>query len=140
VVQTDAVNAQEVAAFIRLARYWDVVANSGRFKSSLAMILDAPSPFLAFAHFSDWLWRDLRRTHGLTPEILVDAQFVYLCQERGLAAERVRSALIADYAASGARAMPKVLQGFLPRRSPTASAVGVRHNERQQRHAVNALP
>jgi hypothetical protein len=140
VVQTDAVSAGEVASFIRVARYWDLVANSGRFRQSLALLLDAPSPFIAFAHFSEWLWHAQRRTHGLTPENLVDALFTYLCQERTLAPELVRGALVADYVGSGARASPQSLQGFLPRHSRPVTAVGVHLNERQQRHLLDAVP
>jgi hypothetical protein len=138
VVQTDAVSADEVASFTRLARYWDLVANSGRFGQSMTLLLDTASPFRAFAQFSEWLWRNHQRTHGLTPEMLVDGLFAYLCQERGYPVEGVRSALIEDYVGSGARASPQALRGFLPRRPAPFAPEGARHTERQQRHAVVA--
>ena len=141
VVQTDAVSADEVQAFVRLARYWDLVANSGRFGQTLALLLDAPSPFQAFATFADWLWCTQQRTSGLTPEILVDALFDYLCDERSLPEAQVRAALLADYVGSGARASPQALLGHLPRRAPppqAGEAATARHTERQQRHAAEA--
>jgi hypothetical protein len=141
VVQTDAVSADEVQAFVRLARYWDLVANSGRFGQTLTLLLDAPSPFQAFATFADWLWRTQQRTSGLTPEILVDALFDYLCHERSLPEAQVRAALLADYVGSGARASPQALLGHLPRRVPppqAGEAAAARHTERQQRHAAEA--
>jgi hypothetical protein len=129
----------EVQAFSRLARYWDLVANSGRFGLTLPLLLDAPSPFVAFSQFSDWLWRSQQRTSGLTPELLVDLLFEYLCQQRGLPNERVLQALRTDYVGSGARASPQALRGYLPRQaSPTASKYASDvpvHTQRQQRHA-----
>ena len=140
VVQTDAVSADQVQAFVRLARYWDLVANSGRFGQTLALLLAAPSPFQAFAAFADWLWRTQQRTSGLTPEILVDALFDYLCHQRALPQATVRGALLVDYVGSGARASPQALLGHLPRQAAPAAATGVRHTERQHRHAVPAAP
>ena len=39
----------------KIARYWDIVANSGRFVLSLPLILEGRSPFWSFFDFSDWL-------------------------------------------------------------------------------------
>ena len=95
--QTGVVSAVEMQRFTRLARYWDLVANSGRFKRTLRLLLEgretnsgrtnsseAPctppnSPFHRFMAFSDWLWQTTGKTSGLTPELLVDHLFDYLC-------------------------------------------------------------
>jgi len=139
VLSTDAVSAEQVKAFTRLARYWDLVANSGRFGYTLKLLLDAPSPFLAFAHFSDWLWRSQQRTSGLTPEHVVDVLFDYLSEQRAMPPNVVRSALLADYVASGARSNPRALRGHLPRYAEFAPDFGAKdaapHAQRQRRHA-----
>lgn len=140
---TDAVSAEEVQAFCRLARYWDLVANSGRFGQTLPLLLDAASPFQAFAQFADWLWHSQQRTSGLTPEALVDLLFDYLCSQRAMPPARVRAALLADYVASGARASPRALRGHLPRHaSALSSSVNApelaAHAQRQRRHASEA--
>jgi hypothetical protein len=110
------VGADEVQQFARMARYWDLLVNSGRFAQSSRLLLQAPSAFAAWTAFSHWLWQRTASTHMLTPEALLDALFDYLTGERALPAEAVRSALLADYLASGARANPQALQGLLPRR------------------------
>ena len=51
ILQTDAVDALTVQRFTRLARYWDLLANSGRFPQTLPNLLDSPSPFAAFLAF-----------------------------------------------------------------------------------------
>ncbi len=48
VVQTDAVSAQEVENFAHLARFWDRIANSGRFLATLQLLLEGASPFARF--------------------------------------------------------------------------------------------
>jgi hypothetical protein len=44
VQQTAVVDAQAMQRFTRFARYWDLVANSGRFKQTLRLLLDEPVP------------------------------------------------------------------------------------------------
>ncbi len=137
VLQTDAVDAAEVQAFARLARYWDLLANSGRFSRTLALLLAGPSPFAAFADFSQWLWGHTARTSGLTPEMLVDALFDYLAAVRDTDPRAVREALLADYLGSGARASPAALRGHLPARLKirgSAGSAASTRNPRQQRH------
>jgi radical SAM superfamily enzyme YgiQ (UPF0313 family) len=146
VLHTDAVSAHEVQAFTRLARYWDLVANSGRFALALVLLLEgqstAPvaSAFAAFDAFADWLWSRMRATSTLTPEMLLDALFDYLTTVRAMPAEEVRAALLADYVASGARSNPQALQGLLPRRASTGQAAPSALHHRQDRHQRQPTP
>ncbi len=143
VQQTGVVDADTVQRFTRFARYWDVLANSGRFGQTLALLLQTPqparsaatqpdSPFWRFMALSGWLWQRMGATHQLTPELLVDALFDYLSQS--LPPEVVRQALLADYIASGARANPKALQGLLPRQAPAQAKATQTLATRQDRH------
>ncbi len=146
VQHTDAVDAPTLERFTRFARYWDLLANSGRFSRTLALLLDAPdgaraaeaghSPFQAFWDFAEWLWRTTGQTSGLSPEHLVDALFDYLSRAGALAAPSVQAALLADYMASGARAQPRALQGVLPRPPDPVAAPGSALGLRQQRHVA----
>jgi hypothetical protein len=135
VLQTNAVDAATVRRFTRLARYWDLVANSGRFAQTLPLLLRGSSAFAAFLHFADWLWDRVGETSGLTPEWLVDELFDYLTAERKLATELVRQALLADYVASGARASPQSLRELLPARMAPVPRVARNLSLRQDRHA-----
>ena len=136
--QTGAIDAATMLRLTRFARYWERIANSGRFVRTLPLLVEdgVTSPFDAFLALSDWLWGDcaeLRgKTSGVSPEALVDALFDYLCTRRGLAVAGVRAALLADYLASGARGSPRALAGLLPKRAaPSAQrALAVR----QDRH------
>jgi hypothetical protein len=107
---SEGLKSGELQAFQRLARYWDLVANSGRFARTLPILLQGPSAFDAFAAFASWLWAQTQATSGLTPEDLVDQLFEYLTRQRQQDAAVVHAALLADYVASGARASPAVLR------------------------------
>lgn len=137
VASTGAVSADEVQRVARFARYWDLVANSGRFARTLALLLATPgeaaaagSAFRAFLAFADWLWQGSGRTNAWTPEALVDALDAYL------ATPTAREALLADYLSSGARGSPQALAGLLskrdvaPRRTHSLAS-------RQQRHLTS---
>ncbi len=141
--QTGAVDAATMQRFTRFARYWDLVANSGRFKQTLALLLaegvasDAsatPSPFEAFLAFADWLWQTTGKTSGLSPEILVDALFDYLCSMSHLSIQTVQQTLLNDYVASGARARPHSLKDVLPKQEAPQSQAAKTLAQRQERH------
>ena len=136
VLQTALLDAATVQRLTRAARYWDLVANSGRFKRTLPALLQGGSAFAAFLAWSDWLWDSTDKTQGLTPESLVDALFDYLTTQRALPVDGVRAMLLSDYVASGARARPACLRTVLPRpQAPVRRASARLLAQRQDRHA-----
>lgn len=136
--QTGAMDATTLQRCNRFARYWELLANSGRFQHSLALLLQGragtDSAFAAFMTFSDWLWARTGQTSGFTPEALVDRLAEYLIESVGMAGGPVRTALLTDYLASGARASPHALRGLLPRRGAQPAKPRVTLTTRQERH------
>lgn len=136
VLQTALLDATTVQRLTRTARYWDLVANSGRFKRTLSILLQGESSFAAFLAWSDWLWTNTEKTQGLTPEGIVDALFDYLTARRGLPMEEVRAVLLSDYSSSGARASPACLRAVLRRPQTRVQRENTRPlTHRQDRHA-----
>lgn len=150
VLETSCVSRQEVEHFHRMARYWDLIANSGRFQQTLAFWLysePVSSVFEAFWNWSLWLWKTSQKTSGLSPEAIVDYLYCYLT-EQGFEASSVKQYLLNDYIASGARAKPHILADSLSRRqrqklnehSSTDSELDLKHPsqasnaKRQQMH------
>ena len=119
-------------AFSRLARYWDLIANSGRFKTTIPLLVAGPSPFAAFQNFSDWLWRSTQATNRLTPEQLTDEIFEYACTQLDVPPIVVRARLLDDYRASGARGNPQCLHGEFQRPLPSKKPDHL--TQRQARH------
>ena len=140
VQQTSVVSLADMQRFTHLARYWDLIANSGRFTATLSAILRVssiyPSPFKTFLGLSDWLWARTQTTGHLTPEVLVDALFDYLTVVRQTSAEAARANLLADYLHSGARASPQSLKAVLPRRAVAATKPVRQLIHRQTRHGA----
>ncbi|MCZ8255556.1 MAG: B12-binding domain-containing radical SAM protein, partial [Polaromonas sp.] len=123
----------------RFARYWEMVANSGRFARGLKLLLEPGSAFGHFLDFSDWLWQTTGKTHEFALEKLVDLLCAHLTQVRGLAGGEVRSALLADYLASGARGKPGCLAELLGAARVAPLPAGKQGALRQGRHVGQQL-
>ncbi|MEY3871643.1 MAG: hypothetical protein RLZZ296_638 [Pseudomonadota bacterium] len=142
ILQNSTIDFATLQRIQRFARYWDMIANSGRFLRARSLLLDglegfdAPSvsAFSAFLDFSDWLWQTTGKTHEFALEKLVDLLFEHLTGPRGMAQDAVRQALLADYQASGARAKPKCLVELLQAASPSLTPAGQARAQRQSRH------
>jgi radical SAM superfamily enzyme YgiQ (UPF0313 family) len=104
VLVTDCIDFGDMQRLNRFARYWDLIANSGRFSRTLTLLL-GEKPFQRFMSFSDWLFRKTGKTHEIALDRLFDLVHEYL-QGQGEA----EAALAADYATCGARGAPLFLQ------------------------------
>jgi hypothetical protein len=134
------IDTETLKRFTRLAKYWDLVANSGRFKHTMPLLLQAHaphhSPFWAFMAFADNLWHQTQKTYGLTPEALVDAVFTYLTTKRVFDESLIRESLLKDYLASGARGRPRCLAHENLPLGGDRSVEKQNLRERQDRHIV----
>ena len=115
----------------RLARYWDMVANSGRFKAALALIL-ADSPFTRFMRLSEWLHTTTGQTHKISLKRLFDLLFAAMIEEFRLEPGVVKQALQQDYDRGGVKGLPQCLR--IDRGSHAARSVKHSANKRQRAH------
>ena len=135
ILQTSTIDFATMQRIQRFARYWEMVANSGRFALALKLLLAPGSAFNHFLTFSDWLYQTTGKTHEFALEKLVDLLFAHLAELRGLDEKEVRAALLADYVASGARGRPQCLGVLLSAgANPQAGLPDKRRAERQGRH------
>lgn len=77
IIRNSVLSFQELQRIQRFSRYWDLVANSGRFLSSLPRILQ-DSPFTNFMAFADWLHQQVGATHGIALQRLEKLIALYL--------------------------------------------------------------
>lgn len=91
----------------RFARYWDLVANSGRFNATVPLLWRDASPFERFLRFADWLYARLRRTHEIALKTLADSLELFLTAELGLPPDEVLTVLTRDGARGEKRDMPR---------------------------------
>ncbi|MCC7204410.1 MAG: B12-binding domain-containing radical SAM protein [Phycisphaeraceae bacterium] len=85
----------------RFARYWDLLANSGRFIATLPLLWSMPgspaaSPFAAFLALTDWVHARTGQTHAIALARLRALLGEYLVQTLGRPAEVIHDALERD--------------------------------------------
>ncbi|MBL9136600.1 MAG: B12-binding domain-containing radical SAM protein, partial [Verrucomicrobiales bacterium] len=134
----------------RFARYWDLVANSGRFGATLPLIWSgSDSPFWSFLRWSDWLYAQVRQTSAIALDRLAHHLFRWLTTSHpegaGVDSATAATALASDWHRSGQRDLPPWLLPLAPRAStppaPTTSFDTSRRTaRRQERHLTNAMP
>jgi len=120
ILSTDRISFDEMRRINRFARYWDLIANSGRFRTTLSLLL-ADRPFDRFMTFSDELFARTGKTNEFALERLYEAVHALLVERLGCAEADVRKALEHDYHASGARGAPAFLRRT-PASGPRAGA------------------
>ncbi len=96
----------------RFARYWDLIANSGRFTATLPLLLDEDA-FGRFLAFSDWLFVTTTQTHRIALTRLFELLHQALTGPFGMNEDRVLDMLALDCAAQGAKGCPGFLQDRL---------------------------
>ena len=96
ILATDRIDFVTMQRLVRFARYWDLIANSGRFAHTLPLIL-GDTPFAHFMALSDWLYASTDATHRIALDRLAGlvAQWLAL---RGEDPGAVRIMLGQDYA------------------------------------------
>ena len=143
ILQNSTVDFAGMQRIKRFARYWEMVANSGRFAKAMQLLLLPGSAFGHFLNWSDWLWLTTGKTHEFAYEKLVDLLHLHLTEARGLDDAQVRAALLADYQGSGARGRPRCIADLLDavrKPAPLSANPGrLPRSERQGRHVAQTL-
>ncbi|MEA5097805.1 MAG: radical SAM protein [Burkholderiaceae bacterium] len=123
ILATSLIDFPTMQRLIRFARYWDMIANSGRFANTLRLIL-TEAPFARFLALSDWLYAKTGATHQIALARLARLVTEWLV-ELGEDARHVGATLENDYA--GGAEKPHL------QRKMAAAAITL---QRQARHAT----
>lgn len=132
IISHQLVDFETMQRVVRFARYWDMVANSGRFAKSVQLLL-AETPFSRFMQLSDWLYLTTSQTHGIALKKLFDLLFQGMTETLHLDETKVRALLSEDYQRAEQKGLPQFLQGeHMPGkkvlRSTSAAARQARHH------------
>lgn len=118
----------------RFARYWDMIANSGRFKHTKFFLL-GDKPFEHFLMLSNWLYTETDQTHNIALPRLFNLLFKFMTKELKLDEQQIIQFLLKDYDASGIKGQPKFMtledKTFIPSRDKRRS------ESRQKRHKIS---
>ncbi len=96
VLATSLIDFPSMQRLVRFARYWDLVANSGRFANTIVELLGV-RPFENFMAFSDWIYTKTDATHRIALDRLAKLVAEWL-QVTGMARERALAVVASDYA------------------------------------------
>uniref|UniRef100_UPI00102C67A7 DUF4080 domain-containing protein n=1 Tax=Candidatus Magnetaquicoccus inordinatus TaxID=2496818 RepID=UPI00102C67A7 len=118
----------------RLARYWDLFGNSGRFRHVRSLFAEQESAFAQFLQLSDWLYASIGRTHAISLREQFNYLYRGLCEALGWPEQVVQSALTKDWQNSSLQDPPDCLRGLAVKRAIRAPA-GV--PTRQRRHLTH---
>jgi radical SAM superfamily enzyme YgiQ (UPF0313 family) len=140
VLKTKVIDFSTMQRLRRLARYWDLIANSGNFVATTPMLWEGEagrpgSPFEEFLKLSDWLFDRTGRRHGIALQQLVGLMFEYLTTRQKKDAAAVGRALGEDYQRGGRSDVPAALKPYVScksRRVVSPSSPSI--PSRQSRH------
>lgn len=121
----------------RFARYWDMIANSGRFKHTKSFLL-GEKPFENFSELSHWLHAETDQTHKIALPRLFNLLFNFMTTQLKLDEQQTAQYLLEDYEASGIKGQAKFMK--LNQNSTNQSnpkPVKRRSESRQKRHQTN---
>jgi hypothetical protein len=103
------INFENMQRMTRFSRYWDMIANSGRFGCSMDLILGS-APFENFMQLSDWLYQETAQTHKLALERLFRLVYQGMIDALGIDQDLVKQQILLDYDRSGIKGSPRFLQ------------------------------
>lgn len=112
VLSTSAIPFLQMLEMKRFARFWEAVANRGRFPRILPILL-GDSPFQNFLDYTRWALPRLKTTREMPHLKLAEMLFNYLIEHRQLELIPTAEAMLLDFTEDGKRHPP----GFLYERS-----------------------
>lgn len=133
ILSNNIIDFQTMQTLKRFARYWDMIANSGRFKHSKALLL-GDKPFESFMALSNWLHAKTDQTHKIALPRLFALLRTAMVELLKRDIEQTESFLLKDFSVSGIKGQPKFLQQ--PQDNKVTSLTR-RSESRQKRHKIS---
>lgn len=127
ILSTRDMNRQTLFRLNRFARYWDMIANSGRFTHTLPILL-GDGPFANFMALSDWLFETTKQTHKIALSRLFKLLYQYSNEQEMLEQDFNKTGIKSSFLS--------VIEADSPRQKKTQAA-----SIRQKRHlSMNLCP
>ena len=137
ILSTNLISFEQMQKLNRFARYWDMIANSGRFKQTLPLIL-GDSPFEHFSQLCDWLYRETGQVHKIALKRLFELLYTGMTEELGLSIKKTREQLMYDFQNQKVKGLPNFLQDQDQIDATTeSSSKAAKHRSRQNRHLAH---
>jgi radical SAM superfamily enzyme YgiQ (UPF0313 family) len=109
ILSTRDISFTDLQRVTRFARFWDLIGNSGRFATTLPLIV-ADQPFDRFLQFSDALYALTDSTWQIALKRLFELTFSIVTETLAVPPADAMAALAEDYRRSGEKSPPMFLQ------------------------------
>jgi radical SAM superfamily enzyme YgiQ (UPF0313 family) len=137
ILSTKLIDFATMCRLRRFSRYWDLIANSGRFVHALPLILNAGSPFASFMQLSDWLFATTRQTHAIALARLFELQMRFWQEHHPESVRDFAQVLWQDYLRIGRSDQPEYLARHVDLELPDRRDRTTNRSDRQARHRIN---
>jgi len=134
IIQNNLIPFELMQRLKRFARFWDMIFNSGNFKSSTPLLWENGDVFGGFLNFSDWLYAQTESTWQISLERLAKLFMQYLLICKGFKEQSIREMLTNDLLSIPGRKLPSFLRSNVPTQSQKPKNIA-QGNIRQRRHA-----
>jgi radical SAM superfamily enzyme YgiQ (UPF0313 family) len=135
ILRNSAIGFFDMQRLRRFARYWDLTVNSGKFLESAPLIWEgAASAFAEFMAWSDWLFAQVGRQHGIALGRLAELLFIYVTTIRGRSAQESADKMWRDWQRAGQRERPEFLADYISNEEVSRVRKLAHASKRQDRH------
>jgi len=129
ILKTQEMPFETILRLTRMAKFWDLIANSGHFKNAMKLIKnlssqrEKPSLFWEFWELSEFFNQRHPQRYGIALLSQVESLWIYLTAHRGVEETLARAALIQDYTYNPSRDIPAFLRENIqnPKKSQSKS-------------------
>ncbi len=136
ILQNKLVDFSTMQRLRRLARFWDLLGNSGNFVEALPLLWrEDQSPFARFLQLSEWLFGKIGRQHSIALLRLSELFFQFLTEELNLDKPVVAEVFWRDWQRAGRKEKPIFLRDYISD-IPSPERAGNILPKRQARHSA----
>ena len=133
ILKTSLIDFTQMQRITRFARYWDMIANSGRFTHTVPHIL-GEQPFQRFMRLSDWLYQTGKQTHQIALNRLFDLLYEGLTTDLAIDPVVAADVLWRDHQNSGLKSIPHFAPHAPSSAKQAATSPSGTTPQRQARH------
>jgi hypothetical protein len=134
ILQNNLISFTQMQTMKRLARFWDLVNNSGNFRRTAPLLWPEGDVFHGFLDFSRWLYQETRATWQIGLPRLAELLFRYLVEQKGVEKSEVADSLAADILVIKGRVLPPAIKEWVTRLPEERHNLGETLTKRQSRH------
>lgn len=135
ILSNDLIDFATMQGLKRMARFWDLLYNSGNFSGSVRLLWPDQDVYAGFLRFSAWLYGATMSTWQIALKRLAELLFAYLTEELGLPKDKAANAIAADLLKVKGRPLPLVISDNM---TVLPGSLEVRHaqspGKRQAKH------